>query len=352
MRTRTTAILVVLGAVVLALGFVFGSLPREQPRQTAQGTLLFPGLTPRLADAAQVEITHKASTLHLRRAGSDAAPVWTVAERNFYPAQQDKVHELLAGLTELRLEEPRTSDPAGYARLGVEDPAGKDADSTGLRVLDGKGGVIAALIVGHARSAASGNADTLYVRQPGVAGAWLADGHLAASADAQDWLDRDIVNIDAAKIAGVVVTHGDTTLTFGHAGTTFTLTDPAQHPKLDDFKVEEVSRGLAELSFDAVQPQPPPGTPLGRAVFTTTDGRTVTVDVTKSGADIWAVFAAGGPDSAALTAKTKGWAYQLGSWKQQALVPTLDDLKAAEPAAAAPAPAAASAPAMPLPATQ
>ena len=27
-----------------------------------------------------------------------------------------------------------------------------------------------------------------------------------------------------------------------------------------------------------------------------------------------------------------GWAYQLGSWKEQAFVPTLDDMKAAEPA--------------------
>ena len=41
-----------------------------------------------------------------------------------------------------------------------------------------------------------------------------------------------------------------------------------------------------------------------------------------------------------------GWAYQLGSWKEKAFVPTLDDLKAEEPAkkpaegTAAPAPGA------------
>ena len=33
-----------------------------------------------------------------------------------------------------------------------------------------------------------------------------------------------------------------------------------------------------------------------------------------------------------LNAALAGWTYQIGSWKEKSLVPTMDDLKAAEPA--------------------
>ncbi len=352
MRTGTTLILAAIGAIVLALGVIYGSGPRERMQQAAQGQLVFPGLAPKLAAAAQLEIQHKGTTLHLARNAEDAAALWGVVDRGGYRAQQDKVHELLTALTELRLDEKRTADAGEYARLGVADPADKGADSTLVRVLDGKGGVIAALIVGHARSAERGGADTLYVRRPGEAQSWLADGRIAATAGTQDWLDRSIVSIDAAKVADVVVTRGETTLRFARQGGKFTLTDPAGHPKLDDVKVDEVSRGLAELTLEDVKPAPAPGTPLGRAVFTTTDGMTLSADVSKSGPAVWATFAASGQDAADVAARVKGWAYEIGSWKEQALVPSLDDLKAAEPATSAPAmPAPATpAPAMPAPA--
>ena len=55
--------------------------------------------------------------------------------------------------------------------------------------------------------------------------------------------------------------------------------------------------------------------------------------------------ASGGKDGAALEKRVKGWAYQLGGWKQAALVPAIDDLKAAPPEK----PAAARATAAPRP---
>jgi hypothetical protein len=36
-----------------------------------------------------------------------------------------------------------------------------------------------------------------------------------------------------------------------------------------------------------------------------------------------------------LNARLAGWTYQIGSWKQKSLVPTLDDLKAPPPPAPA-----------------
>jgi hypothetical protein len=48
---------------------------------------------------------------------------WVVAERN-YPADTGQVRKLLLDLSALQIEEQKTSDPALYAKLGVEDPRG------------------------------------------------------------------------------------------------------------------------------------------------------------------------------------------------------------------------------------
>lgn len=122
MRTRTSVILTALGAVVLALGILYGRGPTGRTQQAAQGQLMFPDLVAKLADARKVEIIRKGATLVLDRGGKDAAADWGVAVRDDYPTQAGKVHELLARLTELRLDEPRTADAAMYARLGVADP--------------------------------------------------------------------------------------------------------------------------------------------------------------------------------------------------------------------------------------
>jgi hypothetical protein len=62
--------------------------------------------------------------------------------------------------------------------------------------------------------------------------------------------------------------------------------------------------------------------------------------------DIWARFSAGGDNKAEadrMNARLSGWTFQLPGWKEKSLVPTLDDLNAAEPAR----PAASAAPGTP-----
>ncbi len=285
------------------------------------------------------------------------------------------MHELLTGLAELKLDEPRTANADEYARLGVQDPpkeapkdqkdADKDADATLVRVLDGGGAPIAQVLLGKTHTGSGGSGDGIYVRRPGEAQAWLAEGHVAAETDPTDWIDKDIANIQADKVTGVTVTRGGQTLTLARKDGKMELQSPADHPKLDQFKLDDVGRALESLTLDDVKPAPAPGTAEGQSVFTTSDGMTVTATVTKDGSDIWVVFAVSGDGKAkaaadALAAKVKGWAYKLGSWKEAALVPSLDDLKAfvppppapkpGAPAVAAPAPAAA-APAAASPAT-
>ena len=336
MRPRNLAVLVVLGAAALGAGWWFGTSTRPNGRtETAAGTLVFPGLAARLPQLARIEVLHQGQRLALVQAGGK----WGIADRGGFPVQQDKLRELLTGLTELRITEARTGDPAQFARLGVEDPQPAAANSNLLTLLDAGGQKIVELVVGHRRVRTQGNVpETIYIRRPDEAQAYLAEGRLPVDADPQLWFDRDIANIDHAKIASVVSTRGETVLRFAREGESFVLKEPAEHPKLDDYRVEDVARGLETLTLTDVRPvAQQPGEKLGTAAIVTTDGMTILVTVFKAGNDIWAQFAASGEGAAkapaeALQARVAAWAYQVGSWKEKSFVPTMDTLKAEEPA--------------------
>ncbi len=342
MNARVLASLVALGIVALAGGWYFGtaSMPTEQTTVPA-GRLMFPSLTQNLKDAARIEIMHQGKTLVLEKRPDGG---WGVASMRDYPVQETKLRELLTGLTELRLTEARTSDPAEFSRLGVEDPNGPAAAGDLLRVLDGSGKPIVQVILGHRRVRNQGNVpEEVYVRRPDQNLSWLAQGSVQADADAAQWLDRDIVNISHDKIASVVV--GDNTLVFGRKDGKLVLIQPADHPKLEDYKVDDVGRALEQLTLQTVKPDAEaPGTEAGHSVFTTTDGLAVAATVLHADKDVWVRFKASGGDKGEadkLNARLAGWTYQVGAWKEKSLVPTLDDLKAPEP----PKPAAAAAPA-------
>lgn len=334
MKPTTLGILLVCGAAALAGGWYFGSATRPAEQTSiASGGLMFPDLAGRLGTVTKVEITHqgKTETIEKRPDGQ-----WGVASMHDYPVQETKLRGLLTGLTELRLQEPRTSNPSEYGRLGVDDPNGKDSSANLLRLVDASGKPILALIVGHHRVRSQGSgAEEVYVRRPDEAQSWLATGSISADADPALWLDRTIVNIGHDRIASVDVE--DHALTFGQTDGKLALTAPPEHPKLEDYKVEDVGRALELLTFETVKADSDLQAPEARhAVFTTKDGLAVTARVFHVDKDVWARFSAEGSGEAKaeadkLNQHLAGWTYRLGSWKEKALVPTLDDLKAAEP---------------------
>jgi hypothetical protein len=335
MKPRTLVGLVVIAVLAVAGGWYFGTAeqPGEQ-RAYSGGRLMFPDLASKLQDAARIEIVHQDQTTAIVKHGDR----WGLVDRDGYPVQAGKLRGMLTALTELRLVEPRTTDPEQFGRIGLEDPTAKTGSSNLLRVLDASGKPIAALIVGHRRVRTQGNVpEQVYVRRPDQDDTWLAEGNLQVDADPQLWLERDVMNIDHARIEGVVVTLGDETLQFVRDGQKLVMKAPADHPPLEDYKLDDVDRGLELLTFQDVQSDKASvGDKIGQSVYTTTDGLAVTTTVFKGEKDIWARFAAAGTDKTKdeadkLNARLAGWTYQLGAWKQKALVPSLEELKAAAP---------------------
>lgn len=342
MRARTVSLLVVLAVVAVAGGWYFGTRtqPGEQTTATAR-SLMFPDLAPKLRDLARIEIIHQGKpTVIQKRPDGD----WGVASLHDYPVQEAKLRGMLTGLTELRLTEPRTTDPAAFSRLGVDDPNGAGSTGDLLRLVDNRGNVILAVIAGHRRVRSQANVpEEVYVRRPDENRSWLAEGSLQVDADASLWLDRNVMNIGHDRIASVLVnrqgTADEPAMQFGRKDRKFVVTQPAEHPGLEDYKVEDVARALELLTFQEVKADADaPGVEAGHSVFTTDDGLAVTARVLHADKDVWVRFAVVGSsekvkaEAERLNGRVAGWSYQIGSWKEKSLVPTIDDLKAEAPA--------------------
>jgi hypothetical protein len=348
MHRRT--LLIMSGAATIAIGAALLLTPGETPPPSPAGAALaFPGLAQRLQSAVRLEAIRHDGTLTVERRGE----TWVLPAKGGYPVRQEKVREVLTGLTELRLTEPRTANPDLLDRLGLEDPTRAGATSTLLRVLDAQGAVIAELVIGRRRVRTQGNVpESAFVRRPNETQAWLAEGRIPVDSDPQLWLDRDIANLARERVREVRIARGgEAPIVITRSGDPdgrFTLVEPAGAPA-EETNLEEVGRAFEFLTFLDVRPEAEiPGEPLGEARFAFSDGLAVVVRPRKEGEAIWVTLAAEGDDEAArLNARWRGWAYQVGQWKEKAFAPRLADLAPAPEAGQPPPAEAASAPAAP-----
>lgn len=325
------AALAVTGAVIL-----LGPGGTPQP-DTGTAPLMFQGLAQKLAGAARIEVTRHDGRLAVLRQGE----AWVLPDKANYPVRPEKVRELLVGLTELRLMEPRTSDPEMLDRLGLQDPGHNGSTASLLRVLDASGGAIAELVVGRRRVRTQGNVpETVYVRRPDENQSWLAEGRLPLDADPQLWIDRDLANLPRERIlraeihrkgeAALVLTRGE-----GPDGR-LSVTQPATTPPLEQSSLDNIAGGFEFLTFTDVHPEGQiPGEETGQARFALTDNLAITIRGNRDGEAFWVRLAAEGDEEAArLNARWRGWAYQVGAWKEKSFMPRLEDLRRPEPPAA------------------
>ncbi len=353
---RRNLFLFVLGLIVAIVGWEIGpgSVPAPSTN-IGRGHLVFPGLAAKLPGLTRITIESGGKSISLlpRTNGAPkgaAAGEWGLEQRGGYPVRTDKLRSMLTGLTLLRQVSPRTSDPALYSKLGVENAGSPGGSSTQVTLFAANGKVVASLIVGHTRVRTAGSLpDQVYIRRPGHKQSWLAQGTLSVDANPQLWLRRTILDIPGANIASVTSTRNGTALVFTAKAGKLHLTSPAKHPKLDRYKVSDIQGALTALTLQDVAPAATvPGKPVGTSEFRTTGGLTITVHGFRQGANFWAQFAASGKGASPLEARLHGWSYKLGSWMERELVPDLAELKAAAPAAPAAIPPA-TAPATPIP---
>lgn len=203
MRSKTLVMLALV-TVVIALAAI---LVRQQSTAIPQqGKTLFPELLTRINDVDEVKGTSAEGTYTLQlRDGR-----WVVKDKEAYPADPNKVRELLFGLAQLQRIEPKTSNPELYGKIGVQDVATKGAESLQIKLSDAKGQTLAELIVGkHEPSKANLNQREYFVRLPGDPQSWLVEGKLPDDKLPSNWLQKSILGLDARRVREVRVIHAD-----------------------------------------------------------------------------------------------------------------------------------------------
>ncbi len=332
MALLALTIVVAIAAVALSLG------GGRSGTSAGTGDTVFAGLADRLGDVAALKITGGGNvTLQRRIAGSETQ--WVVAEKGGYPADPAKIRQTLLGFAELKLVEPKTINPDSYKRLDVEDPGKEGGHARLVEIDDATGGKLGEIIVGKRRPDRLGTgADGLYIRKPGDAQSWLAQGSVDLPSEIKDWLDKKVAEIPATRIRQITLTHEDgSTLVMKRdkEGDKFTIEGaPADAKVKSDAAIGEPAGILDGLELNDVRPAadlPFPEQGVAQTEWVTFDGLTITGKTIKKDDTNWVRLSASGEDKAAkeaadLNAKWSPWVWSVYEYKTNAMKTKLSDL--------------------------
>lgn len=189
------------GLTVALVGATIYMTPAPISERVAPGERLFPNLDAKAVNsAASLTVTAKGKTFTVYQ--KDGA--WVVKEMSDYPADTALVRKALFSLTELRPYEAKTKDPKRLAKLELEDPKGKDAQSKQLTVKDKDGKVLADVVYGKANTTnVILGKEMVYVRKAGSEQSWLAEGDPSLKAEPLDWILRAVIDVDVERVKDV-----------------------------------------------------------------------------------------------------------------------------------------------------
>jgi len=190
MTRRSLGTLTLLAAVLVAVA-IYVSGTRRTEQAAGVGELLYPGLEASLDQVKTIRIVGPGESTAVTLTRADSG--WQVTERSGYPADASHVRTLLLGLAQARVLEEKTSLPANYPSLGVEDLTGAGATGTGVE-LEGSPQPVS-LLVGKSSGARSG-----FVRRKGEAASWQIGTSIAVERDPAKWLATKLLDIGADRI--------------------------------------------------------------------------------------------------------------------------------------------------------
>lgn len=336
MKPKAFAALAVITLMAFSLALItFGSQTRlAQVRNS--GEPLFPGLSKQAGQITKIELQQGDKKIALAR-DKDS---WSLADRAGYPAKSETVRGLLSRLAQAQLVEAKTRSKDRYGLLELEDPAGKDAKSHLVRLLDDKGGVLAEAVVGKKRSDAFGAARAgTYVRKPADAQTWLANAEINVPIAVRDWVQPAVLDIPAAKIASVSIEiAGEEPLKLTREtadASKHALVDMPEGKKLKDgAAISAIVRAAGSIELEDVRKPAatPAGENAGTAKLEADGGLAVALQVRKEGEAYWLTIEATGAEGDAkkaaeeITARTKGWEYKIPAAKVQSILKRRADL--------------------------
>lgn len=317
MKPQQFAALAAAAVVSLVLALMAYTAAAPWKAAVSQGKLF-----PRFADTASrvstIELSQGSSKLLLERKGD----VWTLKERDGYPANSEKVRALLTGLTTAELVEPKTRKVERYTELEVEDPAGSNANSYMLKLLDASGATVNELIVGkQSKDAFGASRNGTFVRRPGDEQTWLVNSALEAKSDIKAWVKPRIWETQVNRIRKIrVETAGEQPydIAWDVAAKRHRLTDVPKGKRVKYVNgADDIAEALTKIDLDDVRKAAASSSdPVSTVEFEIEGGLKVTFKSRKTSDGEWLTLTATGEGEAKafaddLTAAVKDWEFKL-----------------------------------------
>ena len=348
--SRRRFIALIAAAVLAISGALYLSTQRNLPRDT-QGGALLPSLAGELNTVTALRVRRGSATptVTVHEQGGR----WTVAERGDYPADVSKLRKLLLALRDARIVEQKTSNPANFPIIGVEDPSvpGATGAEISVTVRGGKHAVIIGKPVGEGNFARRSGENSSYSVEPGI----------SFETEPRFWIDPRLLDVVAAGIQSIEVkpaagpaytVHRVATgsASAGAAGSPTAGAPGAGSPTVP--KGAQNSQGSENFALDGVPPgrkaaeaaslAPSPSTysgltaddvtPVGDVDFskatvatvTLSDGNVITVTGATIGDKHWVQLKSS--KDAALDAKAAGRAFDIAGYRFDAIFRPLEQL--------------------------
>ena len=362
MRQQRFIVLLLAAFIAISAALYFSTqrnLPRDQ-----NGLPLFPSLNDELNSVTSLNVRKGGATpvVTIERKGD----IWSVAQRADYPADVSKLRRLLLALSEAKIVEQKTSNPANFSIIGVEDPAQPGAGSAqvDLTAKDGKHSVIIGKPVGQGNFVRRTAENTSYIVEPGI----------SFEAEPRFWIDSRLIDLPVAKIQRIEVKPpGDGAYSVqrtvpsvplnkrGSGGTAAnpdtatnaeaaTAVSAATSPGEANFSLNGVPSGRTAAEPQALAPSPTTFSNLtaddvaaadsidfskpSNVTVTLSDGNVITFTGIAAGDKRWLQVAAS--EDAALTAKSKGRAFEISNFRYDAIFRPIEQLLVPKPAPAPP----------------
>lgn len=221
--------LIILALVAAALGGLALWLSSSRSPASVSGEAsapLFPGLLEKTAGVKVIEVRRGDQVVTLQR--GESPDVWTIDQRDAYPADAQRVSEVVNALVRSVVAETKTSNPEYYARLGVAEPDQSSESSTLVTLKGESESVLASVILG--KSAQGDVQDPMdfsrparkgvYARRAGEPQALLLADAIPVPDSPSGWMKTDIFTLDQSRITASTLTHASPpqTLTFTRTG--------------------------------------------------------------------------------------------------------------------------------------
>ena len=189
-RQRLVTLLIVALAAISAALYLS---TQRNPTSEVHGLPLLPSLSSELNTVTSLSVLKGSPTpsVTVHKQGDE----WTVAERANYPADVSKLRRLLLSLSDAKVLEEKTSNPANYSIIGVEDATKPGATGAQIELITKQGKQD--LIVGKPAEQGS------FVRRVGEKSSYIVEPAISFEAEPRYWIDTRLLDISADKIQSI-----------------------------------------------------------------------------------------------------------------------------------------------------